>query len=153
MNILGFCHFVVRSYWNRNGRHIDWESRNVIASLACSTLWKPTFIAVIAVLFASGPLVGNQQASAYYYGGYGYHHFYYRRFYYHHIHPYYHHFYYRFQDHMKISGINSDHRIEGVRKHVFVIQHDIGENWSLFTKELLLLLRRSVTILFTCNSY
>jgi hypothetical protein len=42
-------------------------------------------IAVIAVLFSSGPLVGNQQASAYYYGGYGYHHF----------HPYYHHFYYR----------------------------------------------------------
>jgi hypothetical protein len=44
------------------------------------------------------------------------------------------------QDYMKISGINSDHRIEGVRKHVFVIQHELGENWSLFTKELLKLI-------------
>jgi hypothetical protein len=35
---------------------------------------------------------------------------------------------------MKISGINSDHRIEGGRKHVFVIQHELGENWSLFTR-------------------
>jgi hypothetical protein len=41
------------------------------------------------------------------------------------------------QEYMKISGINSDHRIEGGRKHVFVIQHELGENWSLFTKELL----------------
>jgi hypothetical protein len=23
------------------------------------------------------------------------------------------------------------------RKHVFIIQHDLGENWSLFAKELL----------------
>jgi uncharacterized protein (UPF0216 family) len=38
---------------------------------------------------------------------------------------------------MKVSGINSDHRIESGRKHVFVIQHELGENWSLFTKELL----------------
>ncbi|MFL6325699.1 MAG: hypothetical protein ACJ72C_13215 [Nitrososphaeraceae archaeon] len=36
-----------------------------------------------------------------------------------------------------MSGINSDHRIESGRKHVFVIQHELGENWSLFTKELL----------------
>jgi len=41
---------------------------------------------------------------------------------------------------MKISGINSDHRIEDGRKHVFVIQHELGENWSLFTKELLKLI-------------
>ena len=41
------------------------------------------------------------------------------------------------QEYMKVSGINSDHRIEGGRKHVFVIQHELGENWSLFTKELL----------------
>jgi hypothetical protein len=34
-------------------------------------------------------------------------------------------------------SINSDHRIESGRKHVFVIQHELGENWSLFTKELL----------------
>jgi hypothetical protein len=26
----------------------------------------------------------------------------------------------------------SDHRIEGGRKHVFVIQHELNENWSLF---------------------
>jgi uncharacterized protein (UPF0216 family) len=44
------------------------------------------------------------------------------------------------QDYMKVSGINSDHRIEGGRKHVFVIQHELGENWSLFTKELLKLI-------------
>jgi hypothetical protein len=41
------------------------------------------------------------------------------------------------QEYMKVSGINSDHRIESGRKHVFVIQHGLGENWSLFTKELL----------------
>jgi hypothetical protein len=40
------------------------------------------------------------------------------------------------QEYMKVSGINSDHQIEG-RKHVFVIQHDLGENWSLFVKEVL----------------
>jgi uncharacterized protein (UPF0216 family) len=44
------------------------------------------------------------------------------------------------QDYMKVSGINSDHRIEGGKKHVFVIQHELGENWSLFTKELLKLI-------------
>jgi hypothetical protein len=44
------------------------------------------------------------------------------------------------QEYMKISGINSDHRIEGGRRHVFVIQHELGENWSLFTKELLRLI-------------
>jgi hypothetical protein len=44
------------------------------------------------------------------------------------------------QEYMKVSGINSDHKIEGGRKHVFVIQHELGENWSLFTKELLMLI-------------
>ena len=44
------------------------------------------------------------------------------------------------QEYMKISGINSDHRIEGGRRHFFVIQHELGENWSLFTKELLRLI-------------
>jgi hypothetical protein len=43
------------------------------------------------------------------------------------------------QDYMKVSGINADHRIKGGRKHVFV-QHELGENWSLFTKELLKLI-------------
>jgi hypothetical protein len=40
------------------------------------------------------------------------------------------------QEYMKVSGINTDHKIEG-RKHVFIIQHDLGKNWSLFTAELL----------------
>lgn len=41
------------------------------------------------------------------------------------------------EEYMKVSGIKSDHKIEGSRKHVFIIQHELGENWSLFTKELL----------------
>lgn len=44
------------------------------------------------------------------------------------------------QDYMKVSGVNSDHRIEDGRKHVFIIQHELGEHWSLFTKELLRLI-------------
>ena len=38
---------------------------------------------------------------------------------------------------MKVAGIVSDHRIETGRKHVFIIQHNLGDNWSLFAKELL----------------
>jgi hypothetical protein len=41
------------------------------------------------------------------------------------------------EEYMKVSGIKADHRIEGSRNHVFVVKHDLGENWSLFTKELL----------------
>ena len=41
------------------------------------------------------------------------------------------------EEYMKVSGVKSDHRMEGASNHVFVIQHDLGENWSLFTKELL----------------
>jgi hypothetical protein len=44
------------------------------------------------------------------------------------------------EDYMKVSGINADHKLEGSRKHIFVIQHELGENWSLFTKELLTLI-------------
>ena len=44
------------------------------------------------------------------------------------------------EEYMKISGIKADHKIEGSRKHVFIIQHELGENWSLFTKELLALI-------------
>jgi hypothetical protein len=44
------------------------------------------------------------------------------------------------EEYMKVSGIKADHRLEGGRKHVFVIQHELGENWSLFTKELLALI-------------
>jgi hypothetical protein len=35
--------------------------------------------------------------------------------------------------------IKADHRIAG-RKNIFVIQHEMGENWSLFTQELLKLI-------------
>jgi len=41
------------------------------------------------------------------------------------------------REYMKVAGIMSDHRIEAGRKHVFIIQHELGENWSLFAKELL----------------
>ncbi len=43
------------------------------------------------------------------------------------------------QEYMKVSGIKADHIIQG-SKHVFVIQHELGENWSLFTQELLKLI-------------
>ena len=41
------------------------------------------------------------------------------------------------EEYMKVSGIKADHKIEAGQKHVFIIQHELGENWSLFTKELL----------------
>ena len=41
------------------------------------------------------------------------------------------------QEYMKVSGITSDHRIEEGKKHIFVIQHELGEYWSFFAKELL----------------
>ena len=41
------------------------------------------------------------------------------------------------QEYMKVSGINSDHKIEAGGKHVFIVQHDLGENWSAFTSELI----------------
>jgi hypothetical protein len=41
------------------------------------------------------------------------------------------------EEYMKVSGIKADHKIEAGLKHVFIIQHELGENWSLFTKELL----------------
>lgn len=41
---------------------------------------------------------------------------------------------------MKVAGITSDHRVEQGRKHVFMLQHDMGETWSLFAKELLLMI-------------
>lgn len=39
-------------------------------------------------------------------------------------------------DYMKFSGIKSDHRVEGALHH-FIIQHEMGMNWSLFTELLL----------------
>lgn len=44
------------------------------------------------------------------------------------------------RQYMKVAGITSDHTIEAGRKHVFIIQHDLGQNWSLFAKELLSLI-------------
>jgi len=41
------------------------------------------------------------------------------------------------QEYMKVSGITADHIIEARKKHIFVIQHELGEYWSLFAKELL----------------
>jgi hypothetical protein len=43
------------------------------------------------------------------------------------------------REYMRASGIKADHRIVG-RKNIFVIQHEMGENWSLFTQELLKLI-------------
>jgi ABC-type arginine transport system ATPase subunit len=41
------------------------------------------------------------------------------------------------QEYMKVSGINSDHKIEAGGKHVFIIQHELGQNWSEFTAQLI----------------
>ena len=40
------------------------------------------------------------------------------------------------EDYMRASGMKSDHRVEGP-VHYFIIQHDLGSNWSLFTQQLL----------------
>jgi len=40
------------------------------------------------------------------------------------------------EDYMRASGMNSDHRIEG-ELHTFLIQHDLGMKWSVFTEQLL----------------
>ena len=40
------------------------------------------------------------------------------------------------EDYMKASGMKSDHRVEGTLHH-FIIQHELGSNWSIFTKQLL----------------
>jgi hypothetical protein len=44
------------------------------------------------------------------------------------------------EQYMKVVGINSDHRIDEDGKHIYVIQHKLGENWSLFIKEFLILI-------------
>ena len=44
------------------------------------------------------------------------------------------------EQYLKVVGINSDHRIEHDGKHTYVIQHKLGENWSLFIKEFLILI-------------
>ena len=40
------------------------------------------------------------------------------------------------EDYMRASGMISDHRIEGSIHH-FIIQHNLGVRWSLFTEQLL----------------
>lgn len=40
------------------------------------------------------------------------------------------------EDYMKASGMKSDHRLEGDLHH-FIIQHELGMKWSLFTEQLL----------------
>jgi hypothetical protein len=40
------------------------------------------------------------------------------------------------EDYMRASGMKSDHRIEGELHH-FIIQHELGMNWSFFTEHLL----------------
>jgi hypothetical protein len=40
------------------------------------------------------------------------------------------------EDYMKASGMSSDHRVDG-NVHSFLIQHDLGIKWSVFTEQLL----------------
>ena len=40
------------------------------------------------------------------------------------------------EDYMRSSGMNSDHRVEG-EMHIFLIQHELGMKWSVFTEQLL----------------
>lgn len=40
------------------------------------------------------------------------------------------------EDYIRVSGMKSDHRIEG-EVHHFIIQHEMGMKWSLFTEQLL----------------
>ena len=46
------------------------------------------------------------------------------------------------EDYMRSSGMNSDHRVEG-DVHIFLIQHDLGMKWSVFTEQLLTQVFRS----------
>lgn len=46
------------------------------------------------------------------------------------------------EDYMRASGMNSDHRIDG-DVHTFLIQHDLGLKWSVFTEQLLTQVFRS----------
>jgi len=40
------------------------------------------------------------------------------------------------EDYVRATGINSDHRIEGSLHH-FIVQHELGMNWSMFVDQLL----------------
>lgn len=41
------------------------------------------------------------------------------------------------EEYMKASGIKSDHRVTEGGIHHFIIQHELGINWSIFTEQLL----------------
>lgn len=40
------------------------------------------------------------------------------------------------EDYIHASGMKSDHRIDGALHH-FIIQHELGSNWSVLTEQLL----------------
>jgi hypothetical protein len=40
------------------------------------------------------------------------------------------------EDYIRVTGMNSDHRIEG-NLHHFIVQHHLGETWSMFVEQLL----------------
>jgi len=46
------------------------------------------------------------------------------------------------EDYMRASGMKSDHRVEG-DMHTFIIQHELGLKWSVFTEQLLTQVFRS----------
>lgn len=48
------------------------------------------------------------------------------------------------QEYMKAAGIKSDHRTEPGGRHVFIIRHELGENWSIFTEELMSMIFESL---------
>ena len=48
------------------------------------------------------------------------------------------------EEYMRTSGMNSDHRVNG-NLHSFIIQHDLGIKWSVFTEQLLTQIFRNFT--------
>lgn len=40
------------------------------------------------------------------------------------------------EDYMRVSGMKSDHRVEG-DVHSFIVQHELGAKWSIFVEHLL----------------
>lgn len=40
------------------------------------------------------------------------------------------------EDYMQATGMHSDHRVEGSLHH-FIIQHELGSRWSIFTEQLM----------------
>lgn len=44
---------------------------------------------------------------------------------------------YILEEYMKVCGLYSEHKFDEGSRHVFTLQHDMGENWSIFSKGLL----------------